>query len=168
MRRVPFLGATLILAVTTAVTADAQTADARRRTDEFARQAYDVARGRSIEQIERNSPLKSHTVAPFEATNAAPGEKWEVHSLTYQGLYLEEVLSPQQRFFLVKMIVSSPSIKLPQGLAIGSNRRDVERILGASSERGLAAMTYIGNTERVVFHLVKDTVARVEFHFHLD
>jgi hypothetical protein len=168
MRRGIVLAAVAILLLIDVVAVDAQTGNASHVTDKFIWRAHDIARGKSARDIERRFPLQSRTVAPFDAAKAASGEKWEIHSLTYRGIYLEEVLSPQQRFFLVKMIVSTPMLRLPNGLAVGSKRRDVERVLGRGSEAELRTMTYVGEAGRVVFHVRDDTVSRVEFDFRLD
>jgi len=143
-------------------------ADAKRKIDEYASSAGKIVDGKSLSQLESIAPLRSHTVAPFAAPNAPPGESWEMHSFTYEGLYLAGVAGPSHQFLLAKMVVTRPSFKLPQGLAIGSSRKDVEGVLGATSPPESPRMTYEGETEKVVFHFSNGQVRKVEFSFYVD
>ena len=169
MRTTRVLATTAFLMFVATATANAQAAsDAMGRVDEFVWSAGQMVRGKSLRQLESIAPLRSHTVAPFAAPNAPPGESWEIHSFTYESLYVEGVIGPEQQFLLAKMVVTGPLFRLPHGLAIGSSRRDVESVLGAASQPGSPTMTYEGETEKVVFHVSNGRVSKVEFLFYVD
>jgi hypothetical protein len=162
------VAAAIVTLFATAIANAQPTPDAKRKIDEFAAAAGEIVHGKSLQQIEGIAPLRSHTVAPFAAPNAPPGESWETHSFRYDGLSLVGVVGPAHQFMLTKMVVTGPSFKLPQGLAVGASRKDVEGILGATSPPDSPRMTYEGETEKVTFHVADGHVTKVELSFYVD
>lgn len=147
--------------------------DVRAQTDAMAR----------IDEFAWNGPtfLKSANPEYIRSLGKVSRESSEVASnphtdgsVTYRTFQLDG-LEIQQRSLgtpiqhqLISITVNSPRWSVKDGLVVGAPVKRVLKVLGEPTERKVDRLTYLGESERIVFKTKNGRVAQIRFVYYAD
>ena len=94
----------------------------------------------------------------------------EVRALGFDGL-LVEVVFPNRDYdhgLIFHIVVTKPLWKMQHGIAVGTNVKELETVLGQPDERESGRMKYCGDRACGVFFVRDNRIVRVEFENPVD
>jgi len=167
--RVTAFAAFLFVVTVPIVSADSVDDQSTRESkiDRFAWDGPLFLKDKSLPALRRLGQLKAESVQKA-ANRHNPAQTDEFRTLRFDGLEIYGFVGASQELWPIHVTITDVHWKVLHGLDVGAPSERVLNVLGQPKEMTGNIMTYQGETERVDFHVSKNRITKIEFHYYLD
>jgi len=132
--------------------------------DNFAWESAKPFDDKDIVQIRKYGNVVNEEIEHFKTPY---GDDATDHKIEFNGVYLEGFYIPKQkRFFLKYLKITTPNYPIANSLIIGSNAEMISKVMKHNGTKKLRAITYQGETEKVVFVVDNGKIVRIDFFYY--